>query len=120
MFVSNDGSEDRDRLGRIAYQRGSFEHHLGHVRVDKAIACLAELHRLGAPRLVEAARIVSVLHNTGDPRAEQWLVRLVARIAIEQELDLDGLDAVVDLAMDYRRNVEARDALEAYCRQRRG
>jgi hypothetical protein len=50
-----------------------------------------------------------------DPRAERWLVRIIARIAIEHELDLAGLDDLLSFAERYRTDYEAQDAIERYC-----
>lgn len=118
MFVIRPGRSRNDpRAQRAAWLRGQLVSCLNLSRRDEAIACLAELQALGEAHPSDAALIVRALHISHDPRAERWLVRLVARIMIDQHLDLDGADEVMALAERYAEDPEAREALARYCQQ---
>lgn len=117
MFVPAAGPSTDSYDARVAWLRGTLTFALSQFRTDEAIGYLYELHRLGAARLLEAAEVVRALHRgpRPDPRAERWLVRLIARIAIEHELDLGAFDELFEFAERYATDHEARDAIDRFC-----
>lgn len=86
----------------VAGLRGSTTYAVGATRLERAVELLQELHRRGADRPREAYEVVRLMHDVNDPRAERWLVRLIARLIVLRDMDLEGLLELADLAEAFR------------------